>query len=239
MELAEAIRMARTLSGLTRDELARLAGVPAEELVRLERGQAAPTFDAFDDILMVAGYRMSFGALTPRCDQDGLRAARRILDPTSEIAATAESELVAADWARRGITDRFELARRAGFGARVSIRPGARQFAWTGGRTIEHALRRGSGAWALSADPNTLSDKSVICYVENVDFTVTRLLPMNETRVGSLLTVLPFDEVTSAGIWTDADGCNWTAPGQALIDGFSVSDRSARRPLAAGQPRLS
>lgn len=223
MELVEAVLMARRLSGLSVEQLAQLAAIPAEGLREIEAGRAVPDFDTFDDLMLMAGYQMSFGALVPRCDLDAVRAARLVLDETPLVAATEASDRVAAEWLRRGIVDPSDIAWRAGRGARISIRPGARQFSW---RPVVPALLGSRLTWALSGRPSAPAGPQQICYVDDVA-AAADLMQLSDTRTGPLLTLLPLDEVAGAGIRTDRHGCRWVAPAQAWIDSLAGADAAS------------
>jgi transcriptional regulator with XRE-family HTH domain len=235
VEIAEAVQLARLLAGLALDDVADFAGISPSELAGIEQRDLTPDFDVFDDVMTVTGYQMSSGALVPRCDLDAVRAARRLLEPELGLAATTGSQRIAATWRRRGFTDLDYIARRAGYAARVSVRPGARQFAWPSGSVLDPSAWPATFAWAIAGNPSPSSPGSIVLYVDDVDLAVIDLGPLDESRTVDSLTILPFDEVTRAGVWADESGGRWVSAGQVLID-------NPRRPgttLGGRRPRIA
>jgi len=76
---------ARVRSGLSRSQLAVLAGVPTSTVTRIESGEASPSLVMVDRLVAAAGFDLDV-SLTRRADLAAITAARRVLDPTFPVA---------------------------------------------------------------------------------------------------------------------------------------------------------
>ncbi|MCU1494517.1 MAG: hypothetical protein JWO62_2281 [Acidimicrobiaceae bacterium] len=165
------VKTARTLAGLSRSQLAALAGVPASTVTRIEAGSVDPTTGMLDRILMAAGYQLD-SSLMVLSDPAAVAAARSVLDPASGLAdfpgvgawldRWRNAKLVVRDPETGALVARSEreLARRAGLSARLSSRPGAQSYQrMTNCAATANRLRSLGVNWPLPAasQPTALS----------------------------------------------------------------------------------
>jgi len=110
MEAATIVQRVRALSGITRKELAELAGLSPSTIGRIERGTLDPTWGTICRIL-ATGYRINGDTVVSAGDQTAITAARHVLerrlatDPmanaeTSTSAPRASAQTSARDTGR-------------------------------------------------------------------------------------------------------------------------------------------
>lgn len=87
MDAATIVKRVRALSGVTRKELAELAGLSPSTIGRIEQGALDPTWGTLSRILEATGYRISGDTVVSAGDQTAIAAARPVLE--SMLTATA------------------------------------------------------------------------------------------------------------------------------------------------------
>jgi transcriptional regulator with XRE-family HTH domain len=129
--MATMVQRARNRTGLSRSELARLAGVSPSTVGRIESGAMSPTIDMLDRLLQAASAARS-ADLSYTSDPAAIATVRALLDPDSGIPASPQwrerftlLRLIDAD---ATVSSPTELARRASRFASLETRPGIRQL---------------------------------------------------------------------------------------------------------------
>lgn len=224
------------MGGLTVRQAAVLAGVAPSTVSRIERGLLDPSVGTFEAVLAACGFRWQT-AFAPNVDLDALRAARRILDPEMGIAATGGSERYARRWEEAGLlraptpAERdSEVAFRAAQQARLSARPGARRFAPLPWERVARALRRSGQRWALTGGyaaacyTDVASVDWAVFYVDDVD-AAAAAASLEPSATGPRVTLIPFDDVTSAGVGEVEGGLRLASFWQIVIDCFAGNGR--------------
>lgn len=227
---ATVIREARRTCGMTATQAAKLAGVSPSTVTRIERGDIDPTVSVFENILAACGWRYD-GLLQPFVDMEAIRAARRILEPQVGIAPTVGSETYAARWGIAGIKDAEDVAFTASRQALLSERDGAVRFGFVDWRQVARCLRVSGHKWALTGGYAALGYTNVatvdwaVFYVDDVKEVsqLTQLPPVSQARTWT--TLIPFDDVTAAGVQTLEDGLCLASFWQIVIDCFAGSGR--------------
>lgn len=227
---ATLVSQARRTSSLTATQVARLAGVAPSTVTRIERGDIDPSFSAFEKILAACGWRYD-GFLQPYMDMDAVRAARRIFEPEAGISTTVGSETYAARWGLAGISDAEDVAFAASRQALLSERPGALRFGFVDWREAARSLRDSGRKWALTGGYAARGYTKIatvdwaVFYVDDVEeaSAVAGLPPVSEGRTWT--TLIPFDDVTAAGVQTLEDGLCLASFWQIVIDCFAGNGR--------------
>lgn len=80
MDAATIVKRLRALSGVTRKELAELAGLSPSTIGRIEQGALDPTWGTLSRILEATGYRISGDTVVSAGDQTAIIAARPVLE---------------------------------------------------------------------------------------------------------------------------------------------------------------
>lgn len=236
LDAATTLKTSRTMSGLSRRQVAVLAGVAPSTVSRIEQRQMDPTVGTLDRLLAACGYRLTDG-VEPRVDPDAIRAARRTLEPGLGIPATDGSESYLRRWEDAGLlTARSpeeranELCVRTAQQANLSRRPGARRFAWADWRETARRLGTAGQGWALTggfaADcytPIAYVDWPVF-YVDDPE-TAAAVAGLDPVGLGPATTFIPFDEVTAAGIQTVEGGLRLAGFWQIVIDCYAGKGR--------------
>lgn len=224
------------MGGLTVRQAAVLAGVAPSTVSRIERGLLDPSVSVFESVLAACGFRWQT-AFAPNVDLDALRAARRILDPEMGIAATDGSERYARRWEEAGLLQALapaerasEVAFRAAQQARLSARPGARRFAPLPSERVAGALARSGQGWALTGGyaaacyTDVASVDWAVFYVEDVN-AAAATASLEPAGAGPRVTLIPFDEVTSAGVTEVEGGLRLASFWQIIVDCFAGNGR--------------
>lgn len=228
-------------SGLSRSQLAVLAGVPTSTVTRIESGEASPSLAMVDRLVAAAGFDLDV-SLTRRADLSAITAARRVLDP--RFPAALDDGGWIDRWTAMGVLrdggeprSPSELCRRAGSSASLTARPGA--IAWTAtassdpsavasrlcaavdglavsGGVAANRLRRSADApWLIvyCDDPAALGG-------------VPGLVPSDgPVESGVAVLALPFDPTSKLGVWKDDLGARWVDPLQVVIDCYAGNGR--------------
>lgn len=240
-DAAEVATRARTLSGLSRRQVALMASVAPSTVTRVEGGELDPTVSVFERILAACGYRWG-GTLVQVVDLDAVRAARMVLDAADLIERTSAAARWVDLWGNAGLISssgvkRAEIARRAGRLAPIARRPGAVKVTASLGapadwRAVARALReRGIVDWAVTGAAAATRYSAVTdapnpaVYVEDPGSTAERL-GLHRVDQGRGVTLLPLDEVSAAGVVVNGDGSRWAADWQVVIDCFGGGGRA-------------
>ena len=249
---------ARIVNGLSARDVARLAGVSASTVTRVEQG-AFPKV-SYDVVIRLLEANDIGPDLRPLSRPSAITAARALLGDSVERPVDYDRWVdrwqkvrVLDDDAR--IRDYRKLAVLAGRSAPLFDRPGSVAVQ----RTIDwmEAGRRLTAAgveWANTGDSaaNRLSlyaDQPLpTFYVENIQASVDALncpIPI-PTEPGPRITLIPFDGASELGRWCETGGETagmwYAAPWQVVMDCFGGVDRmllQAERILDGWEFRLS
>lgn len=243
MEAQRLIRNVRSLNGLTRTELAKIANISPSTISRIERGELDPSWSSMMSIMQSVGYSIgdrirSYGDVT------AVEAARRAIERDIEPHDSSPVASWLDRWLRAGLVDRRgviagkigQIALLAGNAAAVSARPGVRNFAYTTGwqKTARDLNSNGitfatSGIDAASGGMSTEGSDWPLIYVEDPASAATAVGLLSAQEGQRRLTLLPFDSNSARGMWRDAAGLSWVNPVQGLIDAYAMPGRSADR----------
>ena len=105
MEARTLIRNVRSLNGLTRAELAKIANISPSTISRIERGELDPSWSSMMSILQSVGYSIG-DRIRPYGDVSAVEAARRAIE---RDIGSGDSSSVASwldRWLRAGLVDR-------------------------------------------------------------------------------------------------------------------------------------
>jgi transcriptional regulator with XRE-family HTH domain len=228
----------RTISGLSRNELAACAGVARTTVARIERGEVSPTLDTLDRLAAAAGVRLSTEVRSVG-DMSAIGAARQLLSPDLGLELGEQSSV----WVRRWTAARFVpaatpaeiawLCEVAGRSCRIVDRPGVRWFdsvRWDdlANRLVDYDLEFAiSGSAAANRIVFTGTVPWSLTYVDSVDQVATSLglveRPLAEP--GLKMALLPFDSVSRLGVECDDRGFRWADRWQVAIDCFGGNSR--------------
>ena len=239
VDMADAARLvadARILSGLSRRQTAAMAGVSASTVGRIESGQLDPTVSMLDRILAACGWRYG-ERLVVDVDLDAVRASRRLLEPELDIPATSGSDSFVRRWEQAGILKAraqqdgaFRLCVLAAQHASLSARPGARKFAAQDWTKVASELAALGEPWALTGAFAALAYTKVAMavratfYVEDVQ-RAARAAGLETSSAGPFVTLIPFDDVTLAGVQELESGVRLASFWQVAIDCFAGNGR--------------
>lgn len=229
---------ARALAGMSRRQLASVAGVSPSTVSRIERGEMEPTLAMAERLVAAAGFRLE-SELVWVSDPLAVAAARAVLDPESGLGKMEGTAPWLDRWAILGLTDRDgcptkrrELARRAGLSARLAYRPGAKSYlrdrSWA---DVARGLALSGRAWAATGGTaaNRLAPSAdapwPVFYVDDPAQVATDLGLVGTTDGRWPITLIAFDGVADVGIEVDSMGLRWVDPIQVLIDCYAGSDR--------------
>ena len=235
-DVASTVANARSLSGLSARQAAILAGVSPSTVTRIEQRKLDPSVGVLEAILAACGYRMG-GMLAPSIDLDAVRAARRKLEPELGIPATDGSEAYARRWEESGVIrarsarERAgEIAFRAAQRAALRARPGAQRFAYRDWMQVAGAVGSAGQRWALTggyAAAGYVRSASVdwpVLYVEDVEAAADAAALVG-SETGRRLTLIPFDDLTRAGVRRVVPGLHLASFWQVVIDCFAGDGR--------------
>lgn len=96
MDAATIVNRVRALTGITRKELAALAGLSPSTIGRIEEGALDPTWGTLSRILDATGLRIHGDTVVSAGDQTAITAARSVLEPLLAPASTVMTEVLAA-----------------------------------------------------------------------------------------------------------------------------------------------
>ncbi len=229
---------ARTLSGLSRRQVAQLADVAPSTVSRIESGEISPTVEMLGRLLDAIGCEVS-QVITPKSDPVAIAAARSVLDPSSGLGAVPG----VADWLERWKTiglitvggearDNAKLAKTAGLSARIARREGLTKYVREGSWVdIASRIRATGESWAATggAAANRLLPSAdapwPIFYVSDPTTVATSAGFVAKTDIGPTMSLLPFDGIADVGVTEDSAGFYWVDPLQVLIDCYGGTDR--------------
>jgi transcriptional regulator with XRE-family HTH domain len=228
----------RTISGLSRNELAACAGVARTTVTRIERGEVSPTLDTLDRLAEAAGVILET-EIRSAGDVSAIAAARRVLSPELEIDGVDRSSVWIRRWIAAGLvpaTTPEEIAwlcEVAGRSCRIVDRPSVRWFdavRWDAlaAQLIENGLGFAiSGSAAANRVVFTGTVPWALTYVDSIDVVVEKLglVERSLTDPGLKMALLPFDVVTRVGVEVEKNGFGWTDPWQVAIDCFGGNSR--------------
>lgn len=109
MDAATIVKRVRALTGITRKELAKLAGLSPSTIGRIEQGALDPTWGTLSRILEATGFRLHGDTVVSAGDQTAITAARPVLEPLLTPASAARTDSLTApahtilDTSARGI----------------------------------------------------------------------------------------------------------------------------------------
>lgn len=229
---------ARCLAGLSTRQVGALADLAPSTVARVEQAKVDPSVSTLDAILDACGYRLEV-RLEPVVDLDAVRAARRILEPSLDLAETERSALLESRWLAAGLlsgapkTVAERVAGTAGLRARLFGRPGAIRFRAGDWRKVLRALEAAEVGWALTGGRAAASYTGVATtdwtavYVEDVEAAIEAadLEPLPDDTGGANFALIPFDDVTVAGVQIFDGGARLAAFWQVVIDCFAGNGR--------------
>jgi transcriptional regulator with XRE-family HTH domain len=231
------VERCRLRAGLTRLELATLAGVSPSTVGRIESGLMNPTVEMVDRLLSAAGARQTV-VVEQLSDPTAIAAARYLLGE-KYLAGSAESggwleRFAQLSWvnAEGPMIPAGELARRASQFAKLGRRPGIRYYALeTTLPALVESLANCGTRWSMTGisainQLGVTGDEVWPCfYVE--DITVAqRAMNLTDFRApGRQVSLIPFDGMSEVGSYEDATGIWWADSLQVLMDCFGGAHR--------------
>lgn len=153
MDAATIVKRVRALSGVTRKELAELAGLSPSTIGRIEQGALDPTWGTLSRILEATGYRINGDTVVSAGDQTAITAARPVLESLLALASTAMADALAPT---RAVTNSAErdisrpLADEMAIPTRVALAPAMEVFQQPAGPIVNQWLDRWARAGWLS-----------------------------------------------------------------------------------------
>lgn len=239
MDIKQIIIDARTESGLTRTDVAKLAGVSPSTVTRIEAGEMEPTVKMVERLLNAIGYKFNAYAGL-RNDPSVITAVRAVLDPSfGSKKSLPEIKSWLSRWNKTGDTEGrkfipvatdIELAEQAARYAPLESRPGSQNlYTFAPWKLMAKTLQGSGMKWAATGTQAAsrmgahfdLRDGGYF-YVEDID-AVRKLLGTKKVGDRSLGTVfLPLDETNSKGVVRDEDGFPLANPLQVGIDCISL-----------------
>lgn len=242
MEASSLVAMTRGLSGLTRTQVAKMAGTSTSTVSRIERAELDPTWSTMTKILTSLGF-VPGGTLESVGDAAAVTAFRRIADRSFVAPYSPQADDWVNRWTRAGfvsegrvVPERFaDAALLAGNASQVTARSGAQTFAYTRPwQDIVADFSASGEGYAVSGIESAAGGTAEygsawpVIYVESPDRAAEaaglRPAADGERRV----TLLRFDETARQGLWSRS-GISWADPVQALVDAYATPGRSADR----------
>lgn len=245
MEAATIVKRIRALNGITRKELAELAGLAPSTVGRIEQGTLDPTWGTLSKILSSTGYAISGESIVSTGDTSAVAAARWVLErelgPVESSGATTHARPGVEDpreqwlsrWIRTGWIaetarpdNLVTMAIAAGNAAKITRRAVPRRSVapaggWTslakrlGEENIDYAV---TGLNATREDPGVAGGSAVI-YVRNPADVAERLALEDAAAGSGVLLIAPvgpeLDDAKEDG------GIRYVSPAQALLDAFA------------------
>jgi transcriptional regulator with XRE-family HTH domain len=153
VDAATIVKRVRALSGVTRKELAELAGLSPSTIGRIEQGALDPTWGTLSRILEATGYRINGDTVVSAGDQTAITAARPVLESLLALASTAMADALAPT---RAVTNSAErdisrpLADEMAIPTRVALAPAMEVFQQPAGPIVNQWLDRWARAGWLS-----------------------------------------------------------------------------------------
>lgn len=153
MDAATMVKRVRALSGVTRKELAELAGLSPSTIGRIEQGALDPTWGTLSRILESTGYRINGDTVVSAGDQTAITAARPVLESLLAPAIAAMADALAPARAIMNAATRDisrSLADEMATATRVALAPTMEVFQQASGSVINQWLGRWTRAGWLS-----------------------------------------------------------------------------------------
>lgn len=241
MDAAAIIQRIRSLTGITRKELALLAEVSPSTISRIERGELDPTWGTLCRILEAAGYRISGDSLVSAGDPSAIAAARSIVQSVlaePSVEGSAEMSRWIDRWIRAGwlstrtsADDLVTLAVSAGNAGKIARRNARRRsvVADEGWRPLARELGEAgvdyaiSGLLAAREDRATAPSISPVIYVEDPDEAM-EALDLKEARPGEGALLIASTNSELEGTETE-DGIRFVPRALGVLDAFAGSGR--------------
>jgi len=232
------IERARVRVGLSKRELASLAGVSPSTVGRIEAGTMDPTVAMMERLISAAGAVVNM-SVTYRSDPAAIAAARAVLDPSSDLIDSPGVAEWIARFSRLGWLDEqgnaktprglaCRAARFAPLAQRPNIRTFTRNLAWDEcARRLNESEVTWSGTGATAANELGVTGDTLwpVLYISDLDI-AARQLGLEEFRApGLAISLIPFDGMSERGSWCDGAGNSWAAPLQVLMDCYAGIDR--------------
>jgi len=235
------VQEARVRAGLSRRQLATLAGVPTSTVSRAET-DTSPSVDMVRRLVTAAGFDLDM-SVRPRVDMAAVRTARAFLDPATGLEP---DPVVVERWTAIGVLradgtvrDPAEIAFRAGVASMLAARPGAQSWeaaslpsANAGADRLAVARLRSSWAVTGGVAANRLLPTTdapwLVVYTSQPGKVAAALdaEPCTADAVeGVPVLTLPFDLTTEIGVWRDDTGRRWADPLQVVIDCYAGNGR--------------
>jgi transcriptional regulator with XRE-family HTH domain len=228
----------RTISGLSRNELAACAGVARTTVARIERGEVSPTLDTLNRLAAAAGVVISTDVRSAG-DVSAIAAARQALTPEIDIPDPPRSMVWRQRWTAAGLLpaktpDQIAwLCEVAGRSCRIADRPGVRWFdaiTWDefAARLVENKVTFAiSGSAAANRIVFTGTVPWAMTYVASIDAAANALglVERSLSEPGLKMAVLSLDPLSRVGVTYDKQGFGWVDPWQVVIDCFGGNSR--------------
>jgi DNA-binding XRE family transcriptional regulator len=244
IDIGKELAKIRFLRGLSKRQLAAMAGVSASTVMRIENGDVDPTVGTISRIFEAAGCDFR-GEVLWRSDPSAVAAARSVLDPASGLGTFPGAQVWLGRWTAAGIVKVDEdgslrarsprdLAEIAGLSARLARRPGIVTFRREGSwGEIVRRIEQSGVAWAAtgSAAANKLTQSATatwpVFYVTDVKAVVESagFIEREPKRIQDVMSLIPFDGVAEVGVSEDESGLRWADPLQVTIDCFGGTGR--------------
>ncbi|CAN5672773.1 hypothetical protein BH24ACT5_BH24ACT5_03050 [soil metagenome] len=233
MEMSS-IAFARLCAGVSQRELAALADVPRSTVSRIERGIVSPSISTVNRLLAALGQRLDESTVAV-ADLSANAACRMLLDPDVDAAGVDGVDGWVTAWTRAGfinpegtVESPGRLCQIAGANTKLRSRPGRSVAPVSPVELAQHLDGAGVGyALTGSGAANRMklvgSESWTVCYVDDVDLAAAAFAAPLSDRFNTLL--LPFDEITSQGVWSDDDRVVVADPIQVVIDLYAGVDR--------------
>lgn len=245
MDAATIVKRLRALGGVTRKELAELAGLSPSTIGRIEQGTLDPTWGTLSRILEGTGYRLNGGTVVSAGDPMAIAAARPVLESWFAPAFAAKPEAGEtvgnpwlSRWARAGwLSERADpddlvsVAVAAGNAGKIARRKIARRNVAfpEGWRNLARRLDDENLAYAVTGlvaarrDRATATTASPVIYVEDPALVVAKL-GLEETSPGrGVLLIAPGGDELAR---TEVDGgVRFVSRAQGVLDAFAGSGR--------------
>lgn len=228
----------RTISGLSRNELAACAGVARTTVARIERGEVSPTLDTLNRLATAAGVLLSTDVRSAG-DVSAIAAARQVISPDLGLEPGERSAVWLQRWTAAGLIPAVTpneiawLCEVGGRSCRIVDRPGVKWFDAVRWDDLAHRLVDNdldfaiSGSAAANRIVFTGTVPWALTYVDSPDTVATTLGLVDKTLAepGLKMALLPFDPVSRAGVERDDQGFRWADPWQVAIDCFGGNSR--------------
>lgn len=231
MQAASILKQIRLSDGITRAELAALAGISASTVSRIERGRLDPTWGTLMRVLDATGFQIMGNVVVPAGDPSAVASARAVIERGElDLGDRWVAAWVRAGWAKRGMSpeDVLSIGIAAGNAARFSRRPDARRYLRGDWRAVARALGTVGLDYAVSGIVATRVDRDVpdtgiVVYLDAPLDEVDRLGFEPGTPSDGVMVLRP-----TAGELDgteDDRGIRFVSTVQAMLDGFAGGGR--------------